>query len=165
MPIKQESLIRSARDYSSSLNEGRVAKADTQTRLKTAFLCHSHQDEILVKGLIKQFRDNGIDLYVDWLDQSMPETPDEETAQNIQNRIRAADIFLFLATLNSKNSRWCPWEIGYADGVAKRIYIIPTSDDNANYGNEYLRLYKRIDDAKSEDRSKSGFAVDRKSVV
>lgn len=45
----------------------------------------------------------------------MPERPNKETAQRIQGKIREIDYFLFLATENSGASRWCPWEIGYAD--------------------------------------------------
>jgi hypothetical protein len=81
----------------------------------------------------------------------MPEKPTRETAQQIQNKIRSTDYFLFLATPNSMGSRWCPWEIGYADGQKSidRILILPTSDESGNwYGNEYLQLYRHIDFAK-----------------
>lgn len=56
-------------------------------------------------------------------------------------------FFLFLATPNSMKSRWCPWEIGYADGTKANdnILIIPTEDSAGWYGNEYLGLYRKID--------------------
>jgi hypothetical protein len=46
------------------------------------------------------------------------------------------------------SSRWCPWEIGFADGkkAHDHIAIIPTSDGQGHfYGNEYLNLYNKID--------------------
>ncbi len=74
--------------------------------------------------------------------------PNRETASKIQQKIQEADYFFFLATPNSVKSRWCPWEIGYADGVKKyeSIFIIPTQDKYGTYyGNEYLELYQMID--------------------
>ena len=37
---------------------------------------------------------------------------------------------MYLATPNSAKSRWCPWEIGYADGKKdpRSIVVIATSD-------------------------------------
>src|SRR5262249_25705220 len=75
------------------------------------------------------------------------ETPNRETAKRIQAKIIELDWFLFLATANSMSSRWCPWEIGYADGKKQidQIFIIPTQDGQKTHGNEYLQLYRRID--------------------
>ena len=116
-------------------------------RQQTAFLCHSHVDKELAEGLQVWLAEQGVDLYIDWKDSTMPETPDRETAQRIQRRIVASDCFLFLATANSKASRWCPWELGYADGKKNlnQIAIVPTADGRGTYGNEYLQLYRRLD--------------------
>ena len=105
------------------------------------------------------FEEAGLDLYVDWKDHSMPENPNGETARKIQEKIKSSDVFLFLATANSKASRWCPWEIGFADSSRKGIYIIPTDDGGGTYGNEYLQLYPKIDSGTAGDRS--GYAVFR----
>lgn len=77
----------------------------------------------------------------------MPETPNRETARNIRQRIEQSNYFLFLATPNSLASRWCPWEIGVADGrkAYDNIFVIPTRNGNNHYGNEYVELYRRID--------------------
>lgn len=76
----------------------------------------------------------------------MPSTPNRETAAKIKAKIIQLDWFLYLATQNSAASRWCPWEIGYADGKKHidKIIIVPTSDGYNNYGNEYLALYRHI---------------------
>ncbi|MFC3229160.1 toll/interleukin-1 receptor domain-containing protein [Marinibaculum pumilum] len=116
--------------------------------INTVFLCHSHNDEVLVRGVVTLLRDAGWDVYVDWLDTTMPQSPNLETARRIQEKIREDRYFLFLATPNSTSSRWCPWEIGYADGVKPHstIFIITTRDDGGNhYGNEYLQIYNDID--------------------
>lgn len=124
-----------------SLNEA-VAR-----RAQTAFLCHSHHDDRLAGGLQTFLAENGWDVYLDWQDSTMPSEPNRETADRIKQKVRALDWFLFLATPNSTESRWCPWEIGYADHEKQhgKILLIRTTDENNRYyGNEYLQLYAEI---------------------
>jgi hypothetical protein len=114
----------------------------------TAFLSHSHKDAQLASGVQGFLQAQGWDVYIDWQDTAMPSTPNRETAERIQGKIRDLALFLFLATSNSTSSRWCPWEIGYADGVkaTDTILIIPTTDSyGTTHGNEYLQLYRHID--------------------
>ena len=144
MAISQSLLINKSASFQQPLYES-MQKSASAGRMKSAFLCHSHKDETIVKGLLALFQEAGIDLYIDWKDHTMPEIPNAETAKRIQGRIKACDVFFFLASHNSKTSRWCPWEIGYADSSERNIYIIPTSDDSGTYGNEYLEVYPNID--------------------
>jgi hypothetical protein len=115
--------------------------------VKTAFLCHSHHDADLAKGLVQLLTEAGWRVYIDWQDAEMPEVPNRETAERIQHKIVDLEYFLFLATSNSMSSRWCPWEIGYADGKKHidHILVIPTTDGTRTHGNEYLQLYRRVD--------------------
>ncbi|WP_291982980.1 toll/interleukin-1 receptor domain-containing protein [Candidatus Accumulibacter sp. ACC005] len=131
---------RQATVVARSLDEARTLD------VKTAFLCHSHQDADLAKGLVHLLSDAGWRVYIDWQDAEMPNTPNRETAQRIKQKIIDLDFFLFLATQNSMASRWCPWEIGYADGKKQldRILIVPTEDGAQTHGNEYLQLYRQI---------------------
>lgn len=146
MPIKLAELESAAsRIYRTRISES----LDEAIRKKqqTAFLCHSHKDEELAKGLQVLLFENGWDVYIDWQDTTMPEKPDKTTARKIKNKISELDWFLFLATPNSTTSRWCPWEIGYADRAKAhdQIIIIPTTDHSGRwYGNEYLQLYRQI---------------------
>lgn len=115
---------------------------------RTGFLCHSHKDKALARGLQQKLREDGLDLYIDWQDIGMPERPTTGIAQRLQTSIIGADLFLFLATANSTGSRWCPWELGFADGRkrADQIAIVPTRDSMGFiHGSEYLQLYRRID--------------------
>lgn len=114
---------------------------------KSAFLCHSHHDHQLAMGLQVALREQGLDLYIDWQDSTMPTTPNKETASKLRQRMVECDLFLFLATENSMNSRWCPWELGYADGRKQSnwITVVPTSDGYTTHGSEYLGLYRHID--------------------
>jgi len=142
MPIRQSDLLAEGKRRSA---QGRFTKSFGQP---TAFLSHSHADATLALGLQEMLKNQGWDVYIDWQDQTMPEKPETETAFNIKAAIVRADWFLFLATQNSMASRWCPWEIGFADGRKphERIVIVPTQDSYGHfYGNEYLNLYNKID--------------------
>lgn len=129
----------------------RVAKSLAEARerrLKTAFLCHSHADKTLVEGFVNYVKQKGWDVYIDWQDNSLPTTPNRTTAAKIRSKIRTSDLFIFLATHNSMTSRWCPWEIGFADGAkfGNDILVVETIDDSRNYhGSEYLQLYRKLD--------------------
>jgi hypothetical protein len=141
MALAQSELQRAAQRQ--PLRKSQVYNA----RQHTAFLCHSHLDKELAEGLQVWLAEQGVDLYIDWKDSTMPETPDRETARRIQSSIQTSHWFLFLATANSKASRWCPWELGYADGKksSSQIAIVPTTDSRGTHGNEYMQLYRRID--------------------
>jgi len=151
MPISLDSL-RSAASRSPMRKAARKFTDSREVGFKTAFLCHSHDDVDLVKGLVTLFDESDWRVYIDWEDATMPEEPTRETAQRIQAKIRELNYFIFLATPNSVKSRWCPWEIGYADGQKQRstILILPTTDRSGSwYGNEYLKIYRNIDLGKS----------------
>ena len=161
MIIKQ-STLRSARTrgFTKEYYSTKSAAAAGKT---TAFLSHSHKDQELAEGLQAYLKERGWNVYIDWLDEEMPEKISSETAEKIKIRIRACQVLLFLATDNSCNrSRWCPWEIGLADGEkgASKVLIVPTSDDRGyEFGNEYLGVYKRITEEFNTDQSSIGAAV------
>lgn len=145
MPISIDTLR--AASYRTRMYAARNISEAKSLGIKTLFLCHSHKDETIVKGLINLFCESGWHVYVDWEDSSMPETPTRETASKIQTKIVDMNYFLFLATSNSMSSRWCPWEIGYADGKKQndKILIVPTAEGSRIHGSEYLQLYRRVD--------------------
>jgi hypothetical protein len=115
---------------------------------KTIFLSHSHKDRDYALGLKSIIESQGGNLYIDWLDEEMPAVTSKETAERLRVKIVQCYLFMFLATPNSMTSRWCPWEIGYADGKKgpDNIVIVPTKDNAGTfYGSEYLHLYRRIE--------------------
>lgn len=141
MAIAQYELLRAGQRHP-------LLKSQVRAGLqKTAFLCHSHRDSALAEGLQALLAEQGLTLYIDWQDATMPPQPTRETAVRLQQRIKASDWFLYLATANAMASRWCPWELGYADGQKPldRIAIVPTFDGTTTHGNEYLQLYRRVD--------------------
>ena len=61
---------------------------------------------------------------------------------------------LYVSTKNSSNSKWCPWELGYVDGLKERVAILPIlNEENKKYkGQEYLNIYPYVDFAKIENK-------------
>jgi hypothetical protein len=146
MPIPLEELRAAGNRAYTIKSAGSLVEARA-SRQRTAFLCHSHHDNILAKGLQVKLQESGLTLYIDWQDVAMPEAPDRVTAQRIKDKIRALDWFLFLATPQSTKSVWCPWEIGFADSVKshEKMFVIVTEDSSGRwFGNEYLQLYQQI---------------------
>ncbi|MBL7981931.1 MAG: toll/interleukin-1 receptor domain-containing protein [Flavobacteriales bacterium] len=145
MAIKQSEILAFS-NRASTPSASLLWEAKRQGR-QTAFLCHSHKDRELAKCVQAFLASVGFDLYIDWEDANMPNHPNQETAARIQSKIEELHWFLYLATENSAPSRWCPWEIGYADGVkpTERILILPTEKNYTTYGAEYLGLYRHID--------------------
>ena len=145
--LKSASYSARIRAFSATESIGNARSAKWRG-LKTVFLSHSHKDRDYALGLKGLIEGQGGQLYIDWLDEEMPPITNKETADRIRGKIGECDIFMFLATPNSMTSRWCPWEIGYADGKKPidSIVIVPTKDDSGNfYGNEYLQLYRRLE--------------------
>lgn len=144
-----QSTILGYEGYASVKKSEELIKEAKASQKQTAFLSHSHKDGRLAKSVQGFLKAEGWDVYIDWEDTAMPDSPNRGTADRIQAKIRDLNWFLFLATQNSMRSRWCPWEIGYADGVKEydNILILPTSDSSGSHGNEYLQLYRHLDPA------------------
>lgn len=150
MAIDLSTLTEASTRFRVHVTKAMVEEARTRNA-KTVFLCHSHKDEQYVKGFVQLLNDAGWDAYVNWMDHDMPPHPNRKTAENIQRRIKQSTYFMFLATPNAMKSRWCPWEIGYADGVKPiRSILVATTRDNAGttHGSEYLDLYRKVDFSK-----------------
>lgn len=145
MPISLNELDRAAARpvphiVAKSLQEARAAAR------RTAFLSHSHHDRARAKGLQTLLAEQGWDVFIDWEHQTLDERPTKETVVWLQRAIEGRDWLIYLATPNAEKSRWCPWEIGFADGrkSASAILIVATSDARGIYGSEYLHLYGQI---------------------
>lgn len=132
------------------LSEQRVLKeAASRNPSGSTFLSHSSKDDDLVIGAIKVLQGHGANVYVDRVDPEMPPSTNEQTANLLKMRIQASKRFVLLASSNSKDSRWVPWELGLADGYKglSTIALFPASDKTTERSWaswEYLGLYHRI---------------------
>lgn len=113
------------------------------------FLSHRHDESTeLINKVRVFFLSQGADLYIDWLDDSMPRVTCAETAEIIKTRIKSSQKFVILATPKSIESIWMPWEIGLADQMKelKNISILPIIKEGQKWEKrEYYQLYNRIE--------------------
>ncbi len=153
--IKEAFLIKMERDTTLEAVTKKYFVPTKEEATLTIFLCHSHKDKQLAIGfkrwLAQLLEKEKVDvrIYIDWQDSSLPDKPNKETAEHIRNKIKELDLFIFLATNNALSSKWCPWEIGLADGLKdyENILIVPIVYlyDEEFQGSEYLQLYKRLE--------------------
>lgn len=128
--------------------------AEAKIELKTpskigVFLSHSHKDQNLIKEAVSFFKGINISVYVDWMDDGMPEKTSGETAMKIKSKIITNQKFILLATNDAIISKWCNWELGIGDTFKfsdDNIAILPLCESSGSwYGNEYLQIYPRIE--------------------
>jgi hypothetical protein len=123
--------------------------ASSQPLGNATFLSHSSKDKELVVGAIKVLEGHGAKVYIDEIDPEMPPYTSEETAGILKSRIQQTQRFVLLASANSKDSRWVPWELGVADGYKSlnKIALFPAAENSSEpdwASWEYLGLYHRI---------------------
>ena len=113
------------------------------------FLSHSYLDRKRIVSLVELFNSAGYSVYVDWLeDPKMDRSKvNVSTAYTLRERMESSSCLAYIATSNTTSSKWCPWELGYADGTkGGRCCIFPIMENTNSYqGQEYLGLYPYLD--------------------
>jgi hypothetical protein len=134
-----------ANEYVGSLQE-KLSSLNSYEAEVTVFLSHSHKDKDLIQPSLAFLRSHGVKIYVDWMDEGMPDVVSGETAKKIKLQIQQKKKFLVMVTENSKDSRWVPWELGYADSTKGMGHIatFPISEKYDFAQNEYLKIYPKI---------------------
>ena len=135
-----------------SLSETRNFSFKNKAQYKpTVFLSHKHSDLEDLQGVMGMLEELGAKIYIDSMDNKMPEQTSGETAQRIKEVIKTCKKFVLLATEKAIESYWCNWELGIGDThkYIRHIAILPMKEKNTydhNYkGNEYLQIYPQIE--------------------
>lgn len=112
------------------------------------FLSHSHTDDDLVGYARDVLFAEDVGIYVDWLDDEVPEHISPATATYLKDKIVECGKFVMLASDSALRSAWVPWELGYADsakGLAN-VAVWPISRRAKAWpGTEYVGIYNRIE--------------------
>lgn len=129
------------------VNERRIfSKSTSETSI---FLSHSHHDKDKIEQAKIFFEHLKISVYVDWMDETMPEHTNGITANKIKLKISENDKFILIATNRAVNSKWCNWEVGIGDTYKltnDNIAILGLADNSGIWnGNEYLQIYPSIE--------------------
>lgn len=129
------------------------------------FLSHSYLDREEVLSLVQLFNGCNYSVYVDWIEdyQLDRNNVSADTAELLRQRMNESRGLAYLATGNSTNSKWCPWELGYFDGKSgnARCCILPILNYTSYtyQGQEYLGLYPYLQYDKYADNDYYDFWV------
>lgn len=127
------------------------------------FISHSSLDEELTCSLYCLFKENGFSVYLDYEDNQLnPQIVTDETGKRIRNRLNNSKCLAYVATSNISSSRWCPWELGFFDGISNGkccvLPILRESKETFN-GQEYLGLYPYLTYEQAENSDKWYFWI------
>lgn len=128
------------------------------------FLSHKHDEEAILQDVIAFLKDEGVDVYVDWMDPTMPAYTNAKTAEKLKQKIKIADKFILVATQSAINSKWCNWELGLGDAAKyiDNITLLPINKTFENFrGAEYLAIYPRIEYRDGTTRYNNGRYIER----
>lgn len=145
----QLSQYRSSNKYFSADNIVSLNESISDDHSKPMiFLSHKHDEHSILQDVVAFLREVGVNVYVDWMDSSMPAYTNAETAHKLKEKIEASDKFILIATPDAINSKWCNWELGLgdADKYIDNIALFPINKNYENFkGAEYLAIYPFID--------------------
>ena len=147
--LRRESIKRDISNVSETrvLNENYTVFSKKESY--DLFISHSSLDKKLILTLIDLFNNAGYSVYVDWIDDKNLDRNNvsPKTANVIKNRISNCRGLSYIATRNIVNSKWCPWELGLADGIlnGKSCILLVMEKSSTFKGLKYLGLYPYIE--------------------
>jgi hypothetical protein len=127
------------------------------------FLSHSYSDIEIITGVKGFIEDQGMSVYVDWIDdpQADRENVTPATASLLRRRMNNSNALLYISSDAAKRSRWMPWELGYFDGRKPGcVAVVPIVEwpGKPFLGQEYLGLYPYVE---LIDTARSGLILAR----
>ena len=143
----------------------KVAKRNNEKRRVSqydVFLSHSSLDKKDILFLVDLFVNAGYAVYVDWIEDEELDRSEvtPKTAQLLKKRMNSSQGLAYVASSNTAQSKWCPWELGYFDGKRKkRCCILPIMEAGDFAGQEYLGLYPYLRYGREENEVKEDFWV------
>ena len=127
------------------------------------FISHSYKDKDLINALYYIFESCGYTVFIDWKNDELKDRDSvtKEVANKLKQYMKNCRGLLYVATNNSTDSKWCPWELGFVDGLKDRVAILPilNNDVNEYRGQEYLGIYPYVVYAKTQKTNKDQFCV------
>lgn len=126
------------------------------------FLSYRRKDKEYVKPIVDLLHSLRVNVYIDYLDQQLPDTPDSKTAALLRERIQQSDKFILVATPNSKDSKWIPWELGLGDGFDgyENTIILPVTNNVYSWDEqEYFGIYGYVKEVDSTNKLRTDWAI------
>lgn len=127
------------------LNESIKATSVYDTKV---FLSYRRKDRKYVESIVKLLKQIGVSVYIDYLDETLEDKTSEAVAAILRNRINSCKKFILLATPDSGNSKWMPWELGLGDRIVNypNVAILPLTESSTTWSDqEYGKIYGHIE--------------------
>ncbi len=163
-----ESQLASYRSRTKTFSKSDVVVLnESSSRDKTkpmVFLSHKHDELAILQGVIAFLNQEGVEIYVDWMDENMPAYTNAKTALRLKEKIDVANKFILVATTNAINSKWCNWELGLGDAAKyiEHIALFPINRTSQNFsGAEYLRIYPYIEYENGNEKYLDGKSIQK----
>jgi hypothetical protein len=113
------------------------------------FISHSYADRERVREAHDRIVACGYSVYVDWINDAQLDRAkvDQGTAALLRGRLKRSGTVFYAVSEKSRSSKWMPWELGFFDAWANRVFIMPLDESTIEYakGQEYLGLYEVVD--------------------
>jgi len=115
------------------------------------FLSPGFLDAQILLGLAKELEDQGLSIYIDWIEDQLLDRSQvtTTTAEVIRNRMRGCDSLIYVWSENVGNSKWIQWQLGYFEAYNGHVAILPIVSSNKEEeefnGVEFVGLYPYID--------------------
>lgn len=154
MAFLTEARARAAAPYRTRSFAETELRKSAATALSTrfdVFLSHSRLDAEVILGVKSILENEGLRVYVDWIeDQQLDRSQvTAKTADVLRIRMRNSQSLIFATSESSSSSKWMPWELGYFDGFRPGyvaiLPLVPTSTSDF-VGQEYIGLYPYLQD-------------------
>ena len=131
--------------------EGMFSERNLQTQKYDVFISHSYKDKEDADRLGQLFEAKGYKPFIDWQKTDLQDRSqmDADRAKVLRQVLKNCRFLVFIATSNSEESVWCPWELGIVDASTNgKCFIMPPLDDYLDSDdykeNEYLEIYKEL---------------------
>lgn len=131
-------------------NEIRKSAWTSRDTFFDVFLSHSFKDAEIINGVKGFIEDQGLRVYVDWIEDPQADRSrvTAATADMLRERMNHCQSLLYASTDAATQSKWMPWELGYFDGKKPgRVGIVPILQQKGELfqGQEYLGLYPHVE--------------------
>jgi len=140
------------------------------TKAYDIFLSHSYLDSDEIEALKEEFEERGFSVYVDWIEDKHlnRESVTIETAKTIKQRLKTCKTLVYAFSINTPNSKWMTWELGYFDGFNGQVAVLPLTDKSSNResykGIEFVGIYPYITKTKSKFQTELFYVNDTMDV-
>lgn len=108
------------------------------------FISHQKKDSEAARIIADYLQEAGIDVYFDQYDQSINRADPQSVVNAIKRGIENSTHMLVLFSLNTFDSMWVPWEIGYAYNSVVTLNVLRLKGVDKDKLPEYLKVVNTV---------------------